>query len=111
FADRNHCFAADPRITSKARPTSLRNSAKSACNNDFFGLITTSKGPASNCACNRTASRKRRFIKFLSTAPPRFLPTVKPTRSPWHAGVKSQHDRSSFSYAYEIRGSWSGDGG
>jgi hypothetical protein len=69
-------------ITRKARLTSFTTSAKSAVNSDFFGLITTSALAPASGRVSRTASRKRRFIRLRSTAPPSPRPTVNPMRSP-----------------------------
>jgi hypothetical protein len=69
-------------ITTKARLTSFTTSAKSTVNSDFFGLITTSALAPASGRVNRTASRKRRFIRLRSTAPPSARLTVNPMRSP-----------------------------
>jgi hypothetical protein len=72
------CFS----ITSKARRTSFCKFANSVVRNDFFGLITTSTETFGTDSCSRTASRKRRFMRLRSTAPPNARPTVKPMRIP-----------------------------
>jgi hypothetical protein len=69
-------------ITSKARRISCCSPAKSAVSSDFFGLITTSTNGGTSGQQLRTDSRKRRFIRFRSTAPPRARLTVKPMRIP-----------------------------
>jgi hypothetical protein len=45
-------------------------------------LITTSAATPATGRDMRTASRKRRFIRLRSTAPPSARPTVNPIRSP-----------------------------
>lgn len=67
-------------ITAKARVTSFKIAAKSAVRSDFFGLITTSAARLVGGCDKRTASRRRRFMRLRSTAPPRARLTVKPTR-------------------------------
>src|ERR1700680_2709355 len=70
-------------ITSKARPTSSSTTENSSVSTDFFGLITTSTAPASFSAerPSHAAPRRRRLIRFRSTAPPSTRPTVNPTRA------------------------------
>jgi len=65
----------NPRATSCATPANGRSRT------DLRGLNITSTGPS--CAGHelRTASRMRRLMRLRSTAPPRILPTVNPTRS------------------------------
>ena len=63
------------------RATSCATSANGRPRTDLRGLNITSTGPS--CAGHelRTASRMRRLMRLRSTAPPRILPTVNPTRS------------------------------
>src|SRR5580692_8400858 len=72
-------------IVSSARPTSSSTTENSNVSTDFFGLITTSTehAPRSTERRNRTASRRRRLIRFRCTAPPSTRPTVNPTRAPF----------------------------
>jgi len=76
-------------ITAKPRLTSLTTSAKSAFSSDFLGLITTSAPTPAHerVPARRTASRKRRFMRLRSTAPPKARPTVNPTREPELCGT------------------------
>lgn len=74
-------------ITAKARVTSFSTAAKSVVSNDFLGLMTTSAATPAGGRVMRTASRKRRFVRFRWTAPPRARPTVKPMRRPWGADL------------------------
>jgi len=69
-------------ITSNARLTSLSKSEKAIVRTDFFGLMTTSTAGLGIGRVKRTDSRKRRFIRLRSTAPPRARLTVNPTRIP-----------------------------
>ena len=61
--------------------------------------------------CNRTASRKRRFMRLRTTAPPSTLPTVNPTRTPCrlparqveHGHVGGEMPASLLVHSLEIR--------
>jgi len=68
--------------TVKARRISSSTAWKSAVTSDFFGFITTSASTFDGGCESRTASRKRRFMRLRSTAPPSARLTVNPTRSP-----------------------------
>src|SRR5580765_2228854 len=69
-------------ITTKAWRTSFSNASNSTVKTAFFGLITTSAFGPGRGRLRRTASRRRRFMRFRCTAPPKARPTVNPTRSP-----------------------------
>jgi len=69
-------------IATKAWRTSFSSGSKSTVKTAFFGLITTSASGPGRGRLRRTASRRRRFVRFRCTAPPRTRPTVNPTRSP-----------------------------
>ena len=83
------CFAGCPSCASRARwtanckprATSCATSANGRSRTDLRGLNTTSTGACGAGHEVRTAARMRRLIRLRSTAPPRTLPTVNPTRN------------------------------
>ena len=76
-----------------------------------MGLITISIA-AGIMPCNRTASRRRRFMRLRTTAPPSTLPTVNPdahsavpfaARKVKHGHVGGEMPAPLFVHALEIR--------
>lgn len=103
--DQEFAHRANSLITSRSR------AGNSASNTPFRPFITIIQQGGSTLKCNRTASRRRRFIRFRTTALPSAFVTVNPTFGPSAtlppSSAASRLRQNAAKYGHEWRDPWS----